>query len=60
MSDNKTEAKEKHVKEDKLIKSTLIILEDNKNKFIIINKLKEIVCKIESLEINDNIKFDIM
>ena len=32
MSDNNTEAKEKHRKEDKLIKSTLIILEDNKNK----------------------------
>ena len=41
MSDNNTEAKEKHTKEDKLIKSNLIILVDNKNKLNVLNKLKE-------------------
>ena len=60
MSDNNIEGKEKHTKEDKLIKSTLIILKNNKNELNVLNKLKEIVHKIESLEIDNNIKFVIV
>ena len=59
MSDSNTEAKEKHTKEDKLIKSTLTILEDNRNKLNVLNKLKDITQNIESLEIVDNIELDI-
>ena len=54
MSDNNKEAKDKVTKEDKLIKSTLIILEDNKSKLNAIKYLREILSKIESLEIDDN------
>ena len=59
MSDNNKEAKDKVTKEDKLIKSTLIILEGNKSKLNAIKDLKEILSKTESLEIDDNIKLDI-
>ena len=59
MSNTNKKAKELSTKDDKLIKSTLFLLQDNKNKLHLIIKLKGVTNFIEGLVLDNDRKLDV-
>ena len=59
MSDSNTKSKDFSTREDKIIKSTLILCDDNKRKMSIVEKLKFCIEKIEGLRCDNVTKLDI-
>ena len=59
MSCASREAKELSTKEDKIINSTLFLLEDNKLKLDIVNKLNKVGLTIEGLEFDEKTRLDL-
>ena len=58
MSGSSTKAKELSTKEDKIIRSTIFLLEDNKLKLDVVNKLNKVTSTIEGLYFDDKRKLD--
>ena len=60
MSSNNGKSKELSTKEEKMISSTLFLLQDNKLKLGIVSKLKKARSTIEGLEFYDNTNLDLI
>ena len=60
MSGRSKKAEELSTKEDKIIKSTLFLLQDNKLKFDTFSKLNKVRSTIEGLEFDDKTKLDLI
>ena len=60
MSDSNTKSKYFSTREDKIIKSTLILCDDNERKLSIVEKLKSCIEKVEGLSCDDVAKVRIV
>jgi len=60
MSNTNKKAKDLSTNSDKLIKSTLFLLQDNKNKLHLISKLKGVTNLIEGLALDNDQKLDVI
>ena len=60
MSGSSTKAKELSTKEDKIIRSTIFLLEGNKLKLDVVNKLNKVNLTIQGLALDDNMKLDMI
>ena len=60
MTNTKNEDKGFSTREDKIIRSTLILCEDNNKQLILIDNLKSCLAKKERLECDSEIKLDLI